>query len=73
MKLSLSLPDGDVAFLDEYARRHDVESRSGAVQQAIRRLRESELGDEYEAAWREWYDSGDSEAWEAVAGDGLTS
>ena len=71
MKLSISLPAVDVEFLDSYTHDHGFESRSAAVQQAIRLLQAAELGDEYEAAWDEWKESGEAEIWEATAGDGL--
>lgn len=73
MKVSVSLPNVDVEFLDSYAHRHGVTSRSGALQQAIRLLRASELGDEYEEAWAEWEVSGEAEIWESTAADSLTS
>ncbi|MDW5596335.1 ribbon-helix-helix domain-containing protein [Conexibacter stalactiti] len=71
MKLSVSLPDDDVRFLDEYAATHAFPSRSAALQQAIRALRLSELNDAYGAAWQEWEEGGDAEAWESTTGDGL--
>jgi Arc/MetJ-type ribon-helix-helix transcriptional regulator len=71
MKLSVSLPDEDVRFLDEYARQQDVESRSAVIHRAIRLLRASALGSAYELAWQEWDSSGDAELWETVSGDGL--
>jgi Arc/MetJ-type ribon-helix-helix transcriptional regulator len=70
VKLSVSLPSVDVDFLDSYAHRHGFGSRSAAVQEAIKSLRVSELGDAYEEAWRE--SSGDAEAWEPATADGLT-
>ncbi len=71
MKLSVSIPDEYVEFLDAYASAHALQSRSAAVQQAIRTLRLSELGDAYGEAWAEW-DAGDSASlWEATAGDGI--
>jgi Arc/MetJ-type ribon-helix-helix transcriptional regulator len=54
MKLSVSLPDEDVQFLDAYARERGLESRSSAVHKAIRLLRASELAASYESAWDEW-------------------
>jgi Arc/MetJ-type ribon-helix-helix transcriptional regulator len=72
MKLSVSLPDEDVEFLDAYARSAGVESRSAVVHKAVRLLRVSELGASYEDAWREWDDSGAATVWDVVAGDGLT-
>ena len=71
MKLSISVPDEDVEFLDEYAATHGIASRSAAVQRAVRLLRASELGLAYEGAWTEWTASGDAEVWEAASGDGL--
>jgi Arc/MetJ-type ribon-helix-helix transcriptional regulator len=71
VKLSISLPPADVEFLDSYTQHHGFDSRSAAVQRAIRLLRAAELGDEYEAAWDEWEKSGDADLWEVTAGDGL--
>lgn len=73
MKLSVSLPDEDVEFLDRYAAEHQVGSRSAAVHRAVRLLRAAELGPAYEQAWAEWADgdSDDDVLWEATAGDGL--
>jgi len=73
MKLSVSLPDEDVQFLDQYAQTQGYESRSAVVHRAIRLLRASELGSDYADAWQEWSDSGDAEAWDAVAGDALVA
>ena len=70
MKLSVSLPDKDVEFLDDYASKHDL-SRSAALAAAVRSLRGESLRDQYVEAYREWTDSGEAEVWEAVIGDGL--
>ncbi|MEX1007575.1 MAG: ribbon-helix-helix domain-containing protein [Acidimicrobiia bacterium] len=70
LKLSVSIPDADVEFIDQYADEHGVESRSGVVQRAVSLLRASELGDDYAAAWAEWADS-DRELWAAADADGL--
>lgn len=67
-KLSISLPDDDVAFLDEL----DAGSRSAAVHAAIEVARSMRLVDDYTAAYDEWAESGDAELWAAVVGDGLT-
>ena len=71
MKVSVSLPDEDVEYLDSYARTQGLESRSAPVQKAVRLLRASELGAAYEDAWAEWADSEDAELWDAVTTDGL--
>ena len=73
MKVSVSIPDEDVEFLDSYVRDHRVASRSAALHRAIRLLRASELAQDYAAAFGEWADSGDEAAWEAVAADGLVN
>lgn len=71
MKVSVSLSEEDVAYLDDYARQRDLGSRSAALQKAVRLLRASELGAEYESAWDEWDRGEDSRAWERAASDGL--
>ena len=71
MKLSVSLPEEDVRYLDAYARAQRLESRSAALHKAIRFLRASELGAAYEDAWTEWAESNDDQLWEAVIDDGL--
>ena len=46
MKLSVSLPDEDVATLDRYVTEEGLPSRSAALQQAIHHLRDRRLADE---------------------------
>ncbi len=70
MKLSVSLPDEDVAFLDQVASDRSLDSRSAAVQAAVRALREQSMVEDYLEAYLEHRD--DSHAWDAVTGDGLT-
>ena len=72
MKLSVSLPEEDVAFLDEFAGHAGIDSRSAVVQRAIAMLRAAELADDYAAAFREWEDSNDVGIWESGTGDGPT-
>ena len=69
MKVSISLSDDDLAFLDAYAARAGVPSRSAVVQIAVRQLRATELVDAYGAAWDEWESSGDASLWDSTAGD----
>lgn len=71
MKVSVSLPDADVEYLDEYARTQGLDSRSAALQKAVRLLRASELGAAYEDAWTDWVQSDDATVWEAATADGL--
>jgi Arc/MetJ-type ribon-helix-helix transcriptional regulator len=71
MKLSVSLPDEDVAVLDEYARACGLRSRSAALRQAVRMLRLPQLEQDYESAWQEWEASGEDAAWSVTAADGV--
>ena len=71
VKLSVSLSEGEVAALDKYAHAAGLKSRSAAIQQAIRLLGDAELQSAYEAAWQEWEDSGDADAWESATAEGM--
>lgn len=71
MKLSVSLPDEDVEFLDSYAESAGISTRSAALHRAIRLLRASSLGPAYESAWHEWDADGGAESWDIVTADGL--
>ena len=70
MKLSISLPEEEVGFIDAYARLQGIKSRSGVVRTALRLLRTMELADDYAAAWAEWHDD-ESSAWDRSSSDGL--
>ena len=71
MKVSVSLAEGDVQFLDEYSRKSGLESRSAVLQKAVRLLRTAELGQAYAAAWEDWFEGDEETAWEAASGDGI--
>ncbi|MST31965.1 ribbon-helix-helix protein, CopG family [Acidimicrobiaceae bacterium USS-CC1] len=71
MKVSVSLPDADVEFLDHYAAAQDLGSRSAALHRAVRLLRGAELAPAYEDAFVAWDDSGEAAAWDAPVGDQL--
>jgi Arc/MetJ-type ribon-helix-helix transcriptional regulator len=71
MKVSVSLPDEDVEFLDSYARDQGIGSRSAVLHEAVGLLRATQLGAAYEEAWRSWEASDDADAWEPAAADGL--
>ncbi len=73
MKVSVSLPDEDVDFLDQYAKQEGFESRSAVLHKAVRLLRASGLGAAHEEAWREWAASGEEELWESTSADGLST
>ena len=76
MKLSVSLPDEDVEFLDSSVRADQYPSRSAALHEAVRELRAkvvaASLVADYADAWDEWVSTGEQAAWDATAGDGIT-
>ena len=71
MKLSVSLPEEDVEFLDAFAVEQGFGSRSAVVHRAVRLLRSVEMGGAYEDAWTEWAASDDADAWDAASPDGV--
>ncbi len=71
MKLSVSLPDEDVQFLDAYAAAEGFASRSAALHSAVRLLRATQLGPAYEEAFSDWEQSGAAVEWDITASDGL--
>jgi Arc/MetJ-type ribon-helix-helix transcriptional regulator len=71
MKLSVSLPDEDVEFLDAYAQAQGLSSRSAVVHRAVRLLRGTELAPAYEEAFASWDQSEEAADWDLAAGDGL--
>jgi Arc/MetJ-type ribon-helix-helix transcriptional regulator len=71
MKVSVSLPDGDVEFLDHYAAAQGLASRSAALHRAVRLLRGAELAPAYEEAFAAWDESDDAANWEPTVRDHL--
>jgi Arc/MetJ-type ribon-helix-helix transcriptional regulator len=70
MKLSVSIPDEDVEFIDRYADEHGLTTRSGVVQRALSLLRGVELTSDYAEAWQEW-SATEADLWEVAVADGL--
>ena len=71
-RVSLSLPDEDVEFLDAYAESQGIGSRSGAMHKAVRLLRVFELGSAYQQAWGDWASSEDAHLWDHTSRDELS-
>ena len=69
MKVSVSLPDDDVEFLDAYAVSQGLPSRSAVVHKAVRLLRGIELGPAYEEAFVTWEESEDAGDWDTTTSD----
>ncbi|MCL2418029.1 MAG: hypothetical protein FWD04_01950 [Conexibacteraceae bacterium] len=53
MKLSVSLSEKEVEFLDFYITEHDLETRSAGLQAALRALRDVELESAYDYTFSE--------------------
>ena len=71
VRVTATLPVRDVDFLEMYQRRRGARSRSAALHDAVRALRDLELQSDYAQAYDEWVASGDAAAWDSVAGDGI--
>ena len=71
MKVSVSLPDDDVEFLDSYAHAQGLPSRSAVLHKAVRLLRGAELAPAYEDAFVSWEESADAAEWDVTAGDNV--
>lgn len=71
MKVSVSLPDEDVEFLDSYAQAQGLPSRSAVLHKAVRLLRSAELAPAYEDAFASWEESEEAADWDVTAGDNL--
>ena len=72
MKVSVSLPDEDLAYIDEYVGRTGAPSRSSVLHRAVALLRMSELEGAYESAWEEWQSADIRQLWDLTVGDGLS-
>lgn len=71
MKVSVSLPDEDVEFLDSYAQAQGLASRSAVLHKAVRLLRGAELAPAYEDAFASWEETEDAADWDVTTGDNL--
>jgi Arc/MetJ-type ribon-helix-helix transcriptional regulator len=71
MKLSVSLPDHDIEFVDQYARSQGLSSRSAVLRRAVRLLRGADLGSAYEDAFAEWEGTDGAADWDRTVRDGL--
>jgi len=66
MKISVSLPEEDVRFLDEQGA-----NRSATLHEAVALLRERQLTEQYVEAFDQWEDSPEARLWDAATADGL--
>jgi Arc/MetJ-type ribon-helix-helix transcriptional regulator len=66
-KISVSLPDDDIRFLDE----RGAGNRSAVLHEAVDLLRRSRLSDQYAEAFSEWDESGEAGTWDQSSADGF--
>jgi Arc/MetJ-type ribon-helix-helix transcriptional regulator len=71
MKLSVSLPEADVEFIDQFATEGGYGSRSAVLQKALDMLRAGDLVSAYEDAFATWEEGGDDKLWDVTVADGL--
>ncbi|MFF2053338.1 ribbon-helix-helix protein, CopG family [Leifsonia sp. NPDC058194] len=70
-KLSVSLSEDDVAYLDRVARAERDGNRSAVIHDMVRLFREIRSEDDYVKVFEEWEGSEDQKLWDSTAGDGL--
>jgi hypothetical protein len=71
MKVSINLPEDDVAFLDEYSKKNGIASRSASIHLAVSKLRTAQLVDYYKSAFMESEGECIETVWESTTADGL--
>ena len=71
MKVSVSLPEEDVEFLDSYAQAQGLRSRSAVLHKAVRLLRGAELAPAYEDAFASWEGTEDAADWDITVSDNV--
>lgn len=71
VKLSVSLSDSDVAYVDEIARVERSGNRSAVIHDMVRLFREIRSEDDYVKAFEEWDGSEDQKLWDSALMDGL--
>ena len=71
MKISVSLPEKDIALIDRYISDEGEPSRSAVIRKAVDLLRREQLVRQYMEAFREWEESREAEIWDRAVGDGL--
>jgi Arc/MetJ-type ribon-helix-helix transcriptional regulator len=66
MKISVSIPEEDVRFLDEQGA-----NRSATIHEAVALLRDRKLTEQYVEAFDQWENSPEARLWDTTTADGL--
>lgn len=70
-KMSVSVDEELVRFVERYQTAHEVRTKSEVVERALQLLRDEELIQQYMEAFKEWRESDDVALWDATLADGL--
>ena len=71
VKLSVSVDQGVVPFIERYQNDHTVRTKSEVVERALELLRKAELEQAYKEAAQDWLENPDAALWENTVGDGI--
>ncbi len=71
IKVSANLDSGLVTFLERYQQQHGLKTRSEALEEAIRELRQAHLRSEYAAAAQDPDYLADVKRWDGTITDGI--
>ncbi len=71
MKLSISLSEKDIAFIDKQIAENGELSRSAVIRKAVELLRDAEIERLYAEYYGEWWDEEESALWDVILADGL--
>lgn len=71
IKLSVSVDQGFVPFIERYQQDHTVRTKSEVVERALELLRKAELEQAYKEAAQDWLENPDAALWENTVGDGI--
>lgn len=71
MKVSVSIPDDDLAYVQTQVASGRYPTRSAVMHAAIRSLRTRDLEAQYAEAARDWRESGEEAVWDVTNADGL--
>lgn len=71
IKLSVSVDQTFVPFIERYQHDHTIRTKSEVVERALELLRKAELEQAYKEAAQDWLENPDAALWENTVGDGI--
>ncbi len=70
-KLSISVKDNWLSFIEEYQKNYNIKSRSEVLERGLAALKQLELQDQYHLAYKEWFNSDENDIWDLTTADGI--